>query len=428
MRRLALFSLCLQLSLAAHAQSATPSSVLKTPTPASSDWISAVNHSLGLTLFSDETLWDDAPAEVAKRLNLRPESTTPGAETWRRYLRPPLSLAGAPIYMLALRSEAGRIESVTVMFTNQGDHPAFAQRDTGGGGSGFVSPAAIKTFEAELLRDFKNVRQALATALPKAEREPTPAQRRSAPGQLALFTTGEHELLLHARPGNLLALYIQPTERAAAPRLSDDQLRRRWKDQVTRRANGDVILDRIPMVDQGPKGYCVPATFERLLRYAGIRCDLYDLAALGGTSHGGGTNVTLMMENLERTVRQAGRRLEAIKIKPSPATLARYLDEGRPVLWSLSSTPDFNKLADTYTRERPQDLAKLTLWTKERRQLGSTLVNDPSAGHLCLITGYNRATGELAFSDSWGPDFAERWLPSTAMQAVSTGECWVLNF
>jgi hypothetical protein len=330
--------------------------------------------------------------------------------------------------MLSLRSETGRIESFSILFTNQGDHPAFAERDLGGGGSGFVSPSALKAFDAELLRDFKSIRQTLLTALPDSEREPTPAQRRAAPGQLALYVLGEHQLLLHARPGNLLALRIQPTERAAPPRLSDDQLRRRWKEQITRRSNGDVILDRIPMVDQGPKGYCVPAAFERLLRYAGMPADLYDLAALGGTAPGGGTNVTQMMENLERTVRQAGRRLEAIKIKPAPATLARYLDEGRPLLWSLSSTADFSKLADAYSRERPAALTELTPWATARRQLGAKLPLDPSAAHLCLLIGYNRATGELAFSDSWGPGFAERWLPAAAVQAVSTGDFWVLNF
>lgn len=420
--------LCLFFAAPVFAEPHTETSHQTKLGPETPDWVASLNHALGLPLFSDASLWDDTPAQMARRLNLRPESITPGAETWRRYLRPPLTLLSAPAYMLALRSESGRIESFTIMFTNQGDHPAFAERDPGGGGSGYVSPSAIKTFDAELLRDFQSVRQAIAAALPKSERDPTPAQRRAAPGQLALYVAGEHELLLQARPGNLLALRIQPTERAAPPRLSDDQLRRRWKEQITRRPTGDVILDRIPMVDQGPKGYCVPATFERLLRYAGVPADLYDLAALGGTAHGGGTNVTLMMENLERTVRQAGRRLEAIKIKPSPVTLARYLDEGRPVLWSLSSTRDFNKIADTYSRERPAALAELATWAKERRQLGATLASDPASAHLCLLIGYNRATGELAFSDSWGPGFAERWLPTAAVQAVSSGEFWVLNF
>ena len=35
-------------------------------------------------------------------------------------------------------------------------------------------------------------------------------------------------------------------------------------------ARSNVVVTDIPMVDQGPKGYCVPATWERYLRYLGI--------------------------------------------------------------------------------------------------------------------------------------------------------------
>lgn len=185
------------------------------------------------------------------------------------------------------------------------------------------------------------------------------------------------------------------------------------------------------MVDQGPKGYCVPATFERLLRYSGIPADMYDLAAAGGTRFGGGTNVTQIVQALERTVRQHGRRLEVVRLKPSAPALARYIDEGRPVLWAMSSTPSFNALAGAYTKDRAAvaaDPEALKTFAAERRRLGATLAPESDAAHLCLLIGYNRVTGELAFSDSWGPDFAERWLPAAAVQAVSAGEVWVLNF
>lgn len=327
--------------------------------------------------------------------------------------------------MLALRSEDGRATEFTLMFTNRGDHPAFARSD----GARFVSPSAIRTFEADLARDFQTIRQNLSAALPtEAVLEVQPSLRRAYPGDLALFSVDRHFLILHARPGNLLALRVLPAVETSVNRLSDDQLRQRLRERVTRRENGDVVLDRIPMVDQGPKGYCVPATFERVLRYAGIPADLYDLAALGGTTHGGGTHVGAMIDGLERTVRQAGRRLEKINLRQlTPATLARYIDEGRPLLWSLSSTPDFNQAANSYTKARA-DASDLAAFAREQRRVGADLKPDPSQGHVCLIVGYNRATGELAFSDSWGPDFAERWLPAPALQAVSGGDLWVLNF
>lgn len=403
-------------------QSAKPA-----PTEAPPDWIGPLNRALGQPLFADASLWDDPPAEVARRLKLRPESITPGYESWRAYLRRPVPLLDVPAYMLALRAEDARVAELSVLFTNRGDDPAFAALES----YAIVPPAKLETFRAALAGDFEKIRATLGAALPKgSELAPSPAQKRANPGELALFTAGDHLLLVQSLPDWHLALRILPAERAAPPRLSDDQLRQRLRARVTRRDNADVILDRIPMVDQGPKGYCVPATFERLLRYSGIPADLYDLAALGGTGFGGGTSVSKLLESLERTIRQNGRRLETLRVSPSPATLARYIDEGRPILWSLSSTRAFNTLATAYSRERAalSGAEALKTWVAERRRLGSTLGPEPDSAHLCLLIGYNRVTGELAFSDSWGPEFAERWLPASAIQAVSSGELWTLNF
>ncbi len=389
------------------------------------DWIAGLNEALGVRLFADDQLWDDEPGSVANRLRLPPESTTTGAESWRAYARPPLMMLGAPAYMLSLRSEEGRVVGFSIMFTNRGDAPVFAERTS----RAPVSKAEVQAFQDELKRDFERLRARLGDLLPKTESDPTPAQRRAYPGNLAIFTVGEHELILQALPEQMLTLRVQPTARAAPPRLSDEQARQRMKARVTRRENGDVVIDRIPMVDQGPKGYCVPATFERMLRYAGIPADMYELAAWGGTNFGGGTSVSGLVDALERTVRRAGRKLEEVKVEaPSALTLARYIDEGRPVLWSLASTPEFNKLANVYSAERPADAAVLKKWAAERKKPSAGLSRDPQAGHLCLIIGYNKATGELAFSDSWGPQFAERWLPGASVQQASYGQLWVLGF
>lgn len=392
--------------------------------PSPSDWTTALNEALGLRLFVDDQLWDDGPAEIAKRLRLRPESVTPGAESWRAYLRPPLVVLGAPAYMVSLRCEEGRVAGFAMMFTNRGDAPVFTRRAS----RAAVSKAEVQAFQDELKRDFARLRAGLAAALPKAEVEPTPAQRRAYPGELAIFTVGEHELVLQALPEQMLTLRVQATERAGPRRLSDEQARQRMKAGVARRQNGDVVIDRIPMVDQGPKGYCVPATFERMLRYAGIPADMYELAALGGTDFGGGTSVSGMVEALERTVQRAGRRLEEVKVEtPTVAGLAKYIDEGRPVLWAMASTPEFNKLANDYSGERPEEAVALKKWAAERKKPSAGISRDPEAGHLCLLIGYNRTTGELAFSDSWGPQFAERWLPGAAVQQASYGRLWVLG-
>ncbi|TAG33623.1 MAG: hypothetical protein EAZ36_00410 [Verrucomicrobia bacterium] len=389
----------------------------------------ALNAALGLPLLAAGALWEEEPRAVASRLGLPPESRVVGAESWRAYFEPARALLDVPAYTLALRSEEGRITDLSIVFTNRGDHPNFA-----GGDNGPVGPSARSAFETELRRDFERVRAALRAALPGAETEPTVERRRLAPGDLALFFAGEHEFALQIWPEQMVALRIQATERSGRPRLSDERARQRLLAGVTHRAHGDVVIDRIRMVDQGPKGYCVPATFERLLRHAGIAADLYELAAVGGTEFGGGTRVEELISALERTIRRAGRKLIAVRIEPTASELARYIDEGRPVLWAMASTPEFNRLADTYSSERARLLAArpaleaLRAWAQPRRKDGAALLATPDSAHLCLLIGYNRATGEIAFSDSWGPEFSERWLPAAAAKSISEGSAWVLDF
>ena len=393
------------------------------PPPA---WIESLNHAIDLPLFADASVWDDPPAELADRLGLRPESTTPGYESWRRFLPRGRPLLDAQAYTISLRAEENRVAELSLLFINRGDYPAFMGRES----FSIIPAATLQEFRARLSADFEKIRARLASVLPKSEIVPTPALRRAFPGELAVFVAGDHQFIVQQLPEWHLAIRVQPAERLAPARLSDERLRQRLRSRVTRRETGDVVLDRIPMVDQGPKGYCVPATFERLLRYSGIPADMYDLAALGGTGYGGGTNVTKLVDSLERTVRQNDRRLEAVELKITAAGLARYIDEGRPVLWSLSSTTTFNALASAYSARRAtlSDLVSLKSLAADKRILSAGLRPEAGAAHVCLLVGYNRATGELAFSDSWGPDFAERWLPAAAVEAVSSGKCWVLNF
>jgi hypothetical protein len=49
-------------------------------------------------------------------------------------------------------------------------------------------------------------------------------------------------------------------------------------------------------------------------------------------------------------------------------------------------------------------------------------------GHVCLIIGYNHDTHEIAISDSWGPEYIERWLTEEEAQAVNLGEGTVIGW
>ena len=210
--------------------------------------------------------------------------------------------------------------------------------------------------------------------------------------------------------------------------MGDDQVRRLLKERVARRAGGDVVIDQIPMVDQGPKGYCVPATFERYLRYVGISADMYELAACGGNDFGGGTSFQDMVKGLANYVSRQGRGLQKVEFDLNVITVARYIDEGRPLIWGMCTTADYNEMANTNTAAR-KNAPDLATWKPLPTKAEiDRLYPDPETSHACLIIGYNRATKEIAVSDSWGPQYQERWIPAAAAKQVSQGEYWVMTW
>lgn len=379
------------------------------------------NTLLGLPLLVDGTLWDDEPATVALRLNLPLEGKTKLFEGYRGYAREPFSMLGAEAHMLSLQAAGGRLTTLHIQFTNRGDYPAFKNRET----VFAPSKSELKAFEEALEHDFDTLTAALTAKLGEPKREI--AVGGLEPGRRSLrWEWGAHALVVNHEAEQMVALKIIPAEASATARLADDQVRRLFKERITRRPDGDVVLDQIPMVNQGPKGYCVPATFERYLRYAGIPADMYELAANGGTDFGGGSSFQGMARSLDRFVRRQGRRLEKISVKLTVSGIARYIDEGRPLIWGLYSTAAFNALANANTERRQVSTELFKLKRSLTAAELDALQPETETSHACLIIGYNRATNEIAVSDSWGPSFQERWVPAAAAQKVSQDEYWVL--
>lgn len=73
---------------------------------------------------------------------------------------------------------------------------------------------------------------------------------------------------------------------------------------MVKREGKKAVIEGIPMVDQGPKGYCAVASFERILRYYGADVDMHDLANLANTY--GGTNPMEMKEAIHKIAVKLG--------------------------------------------------------------------------------------------------------------------------
>jgi hypothetical protein len=208
-------------------------------------------------------------------------------------------------------------------------------------------------------------------------------------------------------------------------------LRRVHEANVEKRANGDLVILNIPMVDQGPKGYCVPATFERCMRYMEIPADMYLLAMAGNTGMGGGTVISTLVNAVQQEVWTAGRTFNTFNGFPTFKELEKYLKDGVPILWGMHSTQWFNDTANRRTSMRKA--SQPDSWRKIIEKADEKLedLSSPQRGenlHICIIHGFNKTTKEIAFTDSWGPRFTERWISAKEAEHFSSGRCWVIEY
>jgi len=380
----------------------------------------ALNTAFGIPLWADDNLWADADAEVAVRLHLPAESRTSGDSSYRIYPGSKSKVLGARPYSLAFYGKDGRADRISMVFANKGDN---VESDPVTHRSG--------DYKKQIGADAKTIHDALTQVLgePKIDRFGQGIKTRE---QVERWDWKGHAILLAAPRGEYVAVRVVPTAVAdgeAVAHAGGADMRDKLKARVEHRPNGDVILNDMPMVDQGPKGYCVPATWERALRYVGVPADMYVLAMAGQTDEGGGTNLNAMMAGAAEIVAKSGRYLDTRGGRVTAQSVARYIDQGLPILWGMNVLGDLNRSVT----ERSKARRAVTDWTAYKqglrpwRQQALRLRGNMGDGHMCMIIGYNAATHEIAISDSWGPQYAERWMTEEEANAISQGQLTVIN-
>lgn len=394
--------------------------------------LAKLNRTAGHTLFTGTPLECRPAGEIARTLQLRPESATRFSSSWRLYASQVAGyrLFGAMPYSVALYADgAGNASSLSVVFANKGDFGSKAGEGEDHFKGGTTSTA--KTLAEAMTRDESAVSAALTEALGPGETQRFGEGK--ARRQIQRWDWNGQSLLLSHEEGEYVSLLIVPLDFADAggrtQRVKGSELRDRLRESVVRETNGDVFLSQIPMVNQGPKGYCVPATFERAMRTMGIETDMYLLAMIGESGAGGGTSVEKLLENVRSAVYRKGRRTrdertKALRIRD----VKRYIDDGIPVMWTMMSVPGYNKVANENTAKR----RSVADWAAYAQQIAAaaatTAKQDKPSGshHICMIVGYNEATSELAVSDSWGPSYERRWVPVPVADWASQGGLFMI--
>lgn len=246
-----------------------------------------------------------------------------------------------------------------------------------------------------------------------------------------------------------IRLKIGPTEASIARADTSARATKSDVKQHVKKEGKRVVIQDIPMVDQGEKGYCVVATAARMFAYYGMDyVDQHELASLGNTDASGGTSVAAMSEALKKIGARFQIRVKTldsvIELREFKGLLKSYnrsaskLKKGK-----MNEECDWNMFwegadADVLRAARAGNQSQMDKWINNIRpyimagipvlwsvQLG--IVPEPvglfqtRGGHLRLIIGFDEEKKTVIFSDSWGAQHTEKEMPVADAMAITTG-------
>lgn len=229
------------------------------------------------------------------------------------------------------------------------------------------------------------------------------------------------ELYLEVSKKEFLMLHIVPAGKNQTTQKSDG---RDYSKNVKTNKFGDHWIPNIPMVDQGAKGYCVPATMARVFLYYGIKVDMHHLAKIGDTSRSGGTDTDRIIKDVKSMRRRCNLKCSGFS-GLSVRTVARYIDKGFPIMWVMFSTRELQQVY-IFSRLNRHKAASPQEWERSLKKISIPQKED--GPHLCLIIGYNRITDEIAVSNSWGDaHIAPTWIPMKVARKVCRNNLTVFS-
>lgn len=336
-----------------------------------------LNRVFGIDLWSDSKLWDDDIERVASRLKM---DSRGAGETgfYKREYGKDRKVLGTRAYMLQLYPSGNKPGRVVIAFANKPDMANEIAADTNADpGSGEVQLKLETEYRRQLIEDRKMVTETLTQRIGS----PTAEDNSS-----TTWIWSGHSLAL-ADTGDSLVLRIEPSDsRGGQDRAGLGSLR----SNVEKNSNGDVILSGIPAISQGARNYCVPASWEKYLRYCGIRdINVYDLAQAGGATIGGAQFVRFAAQ-VAPELEERGLQVGFVDGDPSNIQHVKsYIDRGLPLMWAM----DAQLLGEWALRSVRRDKAL----PREKFMPTEGALPMP---HALLVVGYNMRNKEIALSDS----------------------------
>lgn len=203
--------------------------------------------------------------------------------------------------------------------------------------------------------------------------------------------------------------------------------------------SGDIRLIGLTMEQQAGRGFCAPATMASVMRYHGIDVDQARIAREADSSNDNGTDVEVMLNVIAHSSDEYGLSIETIigfDYTRYKRIISRYNAlaecQGAKKLWftdsgSLDLSHTFGHAEISILRQtaRRREIATFTRTVETAIMANTPLIwgvvlgvaPEPAlspysrGGHLRLITGINRSTHEILYSDPWGPGHANKRMP-----------------
>ena len=391
-----------------------------------------MNAAFGAPLWVDDNLWAQKIEDVAQRLQAREESHT---EKESCYLVPADRILGVHPENMKLAGKDGQMDAVLIMFANKGDTLGMAPDQKKYSSPKEFREAVIKFRERErqlaktIRTQSDQIEQTLKGLLGNYTKQRFGEGNKTTEWAKTWHWTNHVFLLSEQKDASLSLRIVSPAcakTRGKTERVTDTDLKAELKTRVVRRDNGDVVVTGIPMIDQGQKGYCVPTTWARYLRYMGIPADEYMLANVAQTKKGGGTSNVQMLAAVTQMVKQNRRTIKTLTGRITLNQVAKYIDDGLPIMWSMYSVGPFEGVGQSADRMGNESPEAWKQSLKTARKAAKQLRPAPDKRHTCMIIGYNPSTDEIATSDSWGLHHAEKWYTLDEVQAVSQNEMFMI--
>jgi hypothetical protein len=249
-----------------------------------------------------------------------------------------------------------------------------------------------------------------------------------------------------------LSLHLYPLEKGKALAAYGGVLKSGRKvpllDRVVTSDDGDVFIDGVPMIDQGPKGYCACAATARLLQYYGRNVDQHEVAQMARATQDLGTSVHGLVMGLTRIKQRLRINVETIWLmdmskfkqkmrdyntvarklkKPETRLVKGVVDIGGTLLTldpeimtqSFAGAKGTKEFMRHLKRNIPKGVPMN--WSVMLGLYPEKNLPQDTGGHMRLIIGYNEKRKEVIYTDTWGKGHEFKRMSLAHAVAMTTG-------